>query len=43
MIEEYIKSLPSDIISGNEVQLPADSLRKIFEFLNLDESDIFII
>ena len=40
-IEEYIKSLPSDIISGNEVQLPADSLRKIFEFLNLDESDIF--
>ena len=40
-IEEYIKSLPDDIISGNEVQLPADSLRKIFEFLNLDESDIF--
>ena len=40
-IEEYIKSLPSDIISGNEVQLPADSLRKIFEFLNLDENDIF--
>ena len=40
-IEEYIKSLPSDIISGNEVQLPDDSLRKIFEFLNLDEDDVF--
>ena len=40
-IEEYIKSTPSDIISGNEVQLPDDSLRKIFEFLNLDENDIF--
>ena len=40
-IEEYIKSLPNDIISGNEVQLPNDSLRKIFEFLNLDESDVF--
>ena len=40
-IEEYIKSLPNDIISGNEVQLPKDSLRKIFEFLNLDESDVF--
>ena len=40
-IEEYIKSLPNDIISGNEVQLPEDSLRKIFEFLNLDGNDIF--
>ena len=40
-IEEYIKSLPNDIISGNEVQLPEDSLRKIFEFLNLNENDIF--
>ena len=40
-IEEYIKSLPNDIISGNEVQLPEDSLRKIFEFLNLNENDVF--
>ena len=40
-IEEYIKSLPNDILSGNEVQLPEDSLRKIFEFLNLNENDIF--
>ena len=40
-IEEYIKTLPTDIISGNEFQLPDDSLRKIFEFLNLDENDVF--
>ena len=40
-IEEYIKSLPSDIISGNDVKLPEYSIRKIFEFLNLNENDIF--
>jgi len=40
-IEEYIKSLPNDIISGNEVQLPERSFRKIFEFLNLNENDVF--
>jgi hypothetical protein len=40
-IEDYIKSLPSDIISGNDVQLPERALTKIFEFLNLDENDVF--
>ena len=40
-IEEYIKSLPSDIISGNDVKLPEYSIRKIFEFLKLDENDVF--
>ena len=40
-IEEYIKSLPGNIISGDDVQLPDDSFRKIFEFLELDENDIF--
>ena len=40
-IEEYIKSLPSNIISGNDVQLPEHSIRKIFEFLNLNENDVF--
>ena len=40
-IEEYIKSLPNDIISGNDVQLPEYSFRKIFKFLNLNENDIF--
>ena len=40
-IEEYIKSLPNDIISGNDVQLPESSFRKIFKFLNLNENDVF--
>ena len=40
-IEDYIKSLPSDIISGNDVQLPERALTKIFEFLNLNENDVF--
>ena len=40
-IEDYIKSLPSDIISGNDVQLSERSLTKIFEFLNLNENDSF--
>ena len=40
-IEEYIKSLPNNVISGNDIQLPEDSLRKIFEFLNLNENDVF--
>ena len=40
-IEEYIKSLPRNIISGDDVQLPEHSFRKMFEFLGLDENDIF--
>ena len=40
-IEEYIKSLPNDVISGNDVQLPEYSFRKIFKFLNLNENDVF--
>ena len=40
-IEEYIKSLPNGIISGNDVQLPEHSFMKIFEFLNLNQNDIF--
>jgi len=40
-IEDYIKSLPNDIISGDDVQLTEHSLTKIFEFLNLNENDVF--
>ena len=40
-IEEYLKSLPDNIISGEDVQLTEHSYRKIFEFLNLNEKDIF--
>ena len=40
-IEEYISSLPPAIISGQEVQLPDDSLREIFKFASLGKDDIF--
>jgi len=40
-IEEYLKSLPENIVSGEDVQLPDKSFREIFNFLNLGESDIF--
>jgi len=40
-IEEYLKSLPDNIISGEDVQLPEHSYSKIFEFLNLNEKDVF--
>ena len=40
-IEEYLKSLPDNIISGEDVQLPEHSYSKIFEFLNLNGKDVF--
>lgn len=40
-IEEYISSLPSSIISGEEVQILDDSLREIFKFVNLGKDDVF--
>jgi trans-aconitate methyltransferase len=40
-IEDYIKSLPENIISGEDVQLPDHSFREIFEFVGLGEKDIF--
>ena len=40
-IEEYISSLPSSIISGQEVQLLDDSLRDIFRFADLGKNDVF--
>ena len=40
-IEEYLKSLPENIVSGEDVQLPDKSLREIFNFLNLGKNDIF--
>jgi len=40
-IEEFLKSLPVNIISGDDVQLPEHSLRRIFKFLDLSEKDIF--
>ncbi|MBS3922882.1 MAG: class I SAM-dependent methyltransferase [Nitrosarchaeum sp.] len=40
-IEEYLKSLPESIVSGEEVQLPEKSFRDIFNFLKLEKKDIF--
>ena len=40
-IEEYLGTLPQNIISGEDVQLPEKSLRDIFDFVNLNENDIF--
>jgi hypothetical protein len=40
-IEEYLKSLPENIVSGEDVQLPDKSFKEIFNFLNLGKNDIF--
>lgn len=40
-IEEYLKSLPQEIISGEDVQLPENSFRDIFEFADLNDNDVF--
>ena len=40
-IEEYLQSLPTTIISGDDVQLPEHSFREIFNFIKLNKDDIF--
>ena len=40
-IEEYLETLPKNLLSGEDVQLPEKSFREIFKFVNLDENDIF--
>jgi len=40
-LEDYLSSLPTGIISGEDVQLPEHSFRKIFEFVDLNEKDVF--
>jgi trans-aconitate methyltransferase len=40
-IEEYLESLPKNIVSGEDVQLPDKSFREIFNFVNLGRDDIF--
>jgi len=40
-IEEYFKSLPENILSGEDVQLSDKSFRDIFSFADLREDDIF--
>ena len=40
-IEEYLETLPKNLLSGEDVQLPEKSFREIFKFLNLGKVDIF--
>ena len=40
-IEEYLKTLPENILSGEDVLLPEKSFREIFKLVDLGESDIF--
>ena len=40
-IEEYLSTLPQSILSGEEIQIPPDTIREIFRFTDLGENDIF--
>ncbi len=40
-IEEYLSTLPQSILSGEEIQIPSDTIREIFRFVDLNENDIF--
>jgi len=40
-IEEYLETLPENLLSGEDVQLPEKSFHEIFKFVNLGENDIF--
>lgn len=40
-IEDYIRSLPKNIISGQDVNFTEKSLQEIFDFVKLDKTDIF--
>ena len=39
--EEYLETLPKNLLSGEDVQLPEKSFREIFKFSNLGKDDIF--
>ena len=40
-IEEYLSTLPKSIISGEEIQIPPDTIREIFRFTDLEKNDTF--
>jgi len=40
-IEEYLETLPKNLLSGEDVQLPVKSFREIFKFVGLGKNDIF--
>ena len=39
--EEYLETLPENLLSGEDVQLPEKSFRDIFKFVDLGKNDIF--
>ncbi len=40
-IEEYLKSLPSNIMIGDNIRIPDKSIRSMFRLIDLNKSDIF--
>ncbi len=40
-IEEYLETLPDNLLSGEDVQLPEKSFREIFKFADLGKNDVF--
>ncbi|KAF6245343.1 methyltransferase domain-containing protein [Nitrosopumilus sp. b2] len=40
-IDEYLETLPENVLSGEDVQLPEKSLKDIFKFVKLKKDDIF--
>ena len=40
-IEEYLSTLPNNVLSGEDVELPEKTLREICKFVNLNENDVF--
>ncbi|MCA9828346.1 MAG: SAM-dependent methyltransferase [Nitrosopumilus sp.] len=40
-IEEYLETLPKNVLNGEDTQLSEKSFREIFKFVNLDKSDKF--
>ena len=40
-IEEYLETLPDNLLSGEDVQLPEKSFREIFRFAEIGKNDVF--
>ena len=40
-IEEYLSTLPQSILSGEEIQIPPDTIREIFKFAEIGKNDTF--
>ena len=39
--EEYLETLPKNVLSGEDVQLPEKTFREIFKFVDLRKDDVF--